>query len=211
MENTYFDNEIENERKTYWKNSRKYLKPIEKKLGIKIKECVFVQNNEVFNKTLQILPVFEFFVLKGIIKVESSMIQTLVQVKENNIFKLKVHKCITLFLPDGSHIRFSPYKKGIEISRLYVNKENIGKGLGSSLMQLVLGLIRTSNNYIPEILVEITGAVGLGDNYIEIGIENQFRFYEKFGFLVKSSNKTSKKLIRPEGLDFTENFPKNFE
>lgn len=202
---TILQDEIEIQKKLYWKNKRKYLKPIEKQMGIKIKECDFIPNNEVFKRTLEELSIFDLLVSEGMMKVEYSSIHSLVQVGVNNIYKMKYHNCITIFFPDGSHIRFSPYKKGIELTRLYVIKENIGQGQGSSLMRVFLGLLKQSNIIIPEIMTEITGSVGLGENFIDVGLDYQLNFYEKFGFKTTNSNKRVKKLIRPEGLEFPEN------
>ena len=115
---------------------------------------------------------------------------------------MKYHNCITFYLPDGSHLRFSPHKDGLELTRLYIIPENQGQGLGTTLMEIFLNYLEKTLNDIPEIIIELTGAVGYGENYISSGINNQSRFYEKFGFLIKKYNQHNMLMIRPKGLPF---------
>ncbi len=191
------EDKIEIEKKEYLKNRGRYLKPLEKQMGIKIQNCEFISNNEVFSKLVDDLPEID-----ELVEVEYSDIHSLVQFAPNNKYHMKYHNCITFFLPDGSHLRFSPHKKGLELTRLYIYPENQGKGLGTILMTLFLNYLEKKLVEIPEIIIELTGAVGYGKNYISSGIKTQSRFYEKFGFISKNYNNYTMLMIRPKGLPF---------
>ena len=97
----------------------------------------------------------------------------------------------TISTPDGSHVRFKSRAKSIDISRVWVNPENHGKGVGTLLMEtLLIGGVLDSMVNNPElrndwkIILECTGEVGLGENYQETPVSQQVRFFKRFGFVV---------------------------
>jgi GNAT superfamily N-acetyltransferase len=188
---------IENESKkeSFFANYETIKKDLEKKFKIKITMSEYVENNDIFNRIVQNL-----HSVAEIIRTEYSDIYSLVQISEDNQYKLTYHNCITFNLPDDSHLRFSPYQDGLEITRFFIIEENQNRGIGSDLMILFLFFLQRTLEILPEIRVEITGAVGIGDNFQQIGLNRQLNFYQKFGFVPLKSNKYSILLSRPQGL-----------
>lgn len=174
----------------------KYLKEVSRQTGMKIIEGELIPKNEVFSAIenfIKAIPQEE-----GVkrYEIEIDQINTLVESKKG--FRLKVQPHITFSAPDGSLIRFSPYKKdGLEISRIQSSK--IGSGMGTRLMEDFLLFSRAFNGYTPLIYLECTGAVGWKDTRVEYGISEQTRFFRKFGFRVKNRSKYPKwvDMVRP--------------
>jgi GNAT superfamily N-acetyltransferase len=191
------EDKIKIQKQEYQKDKSLYLKPFEEEMNIKIKNCEFVSDNEIFKKLMEDFPSIE-----GVEKVVYSDIYSLIQISPYNRFKMKYHNSITFFLPDDSHLRFSPHKNGLEITRLYIQPENQGIGLGTYLMNKFLHYLEYELYVIPEILVELTGAVGYGKSYINSNIETQTKFYEKFGFVSQNYISHNNIMIREEGLPF---------
>lgn len=189
------DTKTENQKIKFEKNKPSLKRNFQKDYGINIIKFEFIENNKVFDELTLNLPRIE-----NAIMTEYSDIHSVVQIAHNNKYKLKYHNCITFYLPDGSHLRFSPYKEGLELSRLYIEKENQNQGYGTLLMEIFLGFLENVLEEVPEIMAEITGAVGYGDTLQNNNIDDQLRFYEKFGFITASSGKNSKVLVRPRGL-----------
>ena len=99
-------------------------------------------------------------------------------------FKTSLHPQITLWL-GNNHIRLSPHNDEIEITRVWINPEIHGKGLGSFFMDLVINTLWYLNDfYPPKLILETTGAVGSGKNEQITPIKKQCEFFRKFGFRV---------------------------
>jgi hypothetical protein len=173
------ENNIQKEKEAYLKNKAKYLKPIEKKIKGKIIKCDFIENNEVFDDLMRNISHYQDF--GKVLTIESGNIHSLVET--NKGWTLKYHNCITFFMPDGSHIRFSPCQEGIEITRLYVKDGHQGYGLGTYLMVCFFNFINQSVGYTPDITAELTGSVGFNQNLIVSDMVSQTEYYMKFGFI----------------------------
>lgn len=126
-------------------------------------------------------------------------ILTVVEMK--NGVKLKVHNYLFFELPDGSHLRISPFGSDqIEVSRIWVHPNHINQGLGSEMMNLLLEFIRDTLGFVPPLFLECTGSVGLGENNQESPISKQTAFFRKFGFRVKDgkSYPSYVSMVRPK-------------
>lgn len=111
-------------------------------------------------------------------------IQTIVELKNGG--KLKIHNYLFFELPDGLHIRISPFGSNqIEVSRIWVHPNHINEGLGSEMMNLLFEFIRYTLGFVPPLFSECTGSVGLGENNQKSSISKQTAFFSKFGFRVK--------------------------
>jgi hypothetical protein len=177
-------------------NKVKYLKEVSSQTGMKIIDGELIPKNEIFSAIEEFIKAIPQ--VEGVKRydIEIDQINTLVESKKG--FKLKVHPHITFSAPDGSLIRFSPYKKdGLEISRIQSAK--IGSGMGTRLMEDFLIFSRTYNGYSPLIYLECTGAVGWGDNRVNMEISEQTRFFRKFGFRVRNGKRYPKwvDMVRP--------------
>lgn len=90
----------------------------------------------------------------------------------------------TLSFPFG-HITIHSRAKSLDISRVIVDQDNHGKGLGtlmmSILMHTIVLYIRETEKF-PKVILECSGLVGLGKNRQETPLHQQVKFFEKFGF-----------------------------
>jgi hypothetical protein len=96
-------------------------------------------------------------------------------------------ECTTFYTPDGSHIRVKSRAKSLDITRVWILPENHGVGLGTTLMKMVLfGVVhhRFTTGDFPKVVLECTGAVGWGENRQDTPLEDQIRFFKKFGFVL---------------------------
>lgn len=163
------------------------LNSLKKSTGIKITDVVYENGNVVFDEIKEyvhsVLPIYS-----KVTEVEVSEIMTVVEGRNNGT--LKVHECITLWFIDSSHLRFSPLgKDALEITRLWVKPENHGNGIGSFLMEIFENIVIEIIGELPRIELECTGGLGIGDNFQSTPIEEQRKFFEKFGYKVmKKSN-----------------------
>ena len=115
--------------------------------------------------------------------IETFLINSRVQIHKK--FELKIRNSITIALENGSHLRFCPYQNnGIEISRLYVEECNQNNGDGTLLMNFIFNTIFKVLKNFPEIALECTGEVGYKETLIINSIQNQTKFFRKFGFRV---------------------------
>lgn len=159
------------------------LNSLKKSTGIKITDVVYENGNVIFDEIKEyvdsVLPIYS-----KVTEAEVSEIMTVVEGRNNGT--LKVHECITLWFIDGSHLRFSPLgKDALEITRLWVKPENHGNGIGSFLMETFENIVIEIIGELPRIELECTGGLGIGDNFQSTPIEEQRKFFEKFGYKVK--------------------------
>ena len=117
-----------------------------------------------------------------ILEAKKEIIYSMIQIK--NLWILKIHNSTTISCINGSHLRFCPYKDGIEISRIYVPEQYHGKGFGTGLIMLLFVAIKKCLSIFPDIVLECTGAVGYRETLQLNHISNQIRFFRKFGFYV---------------------------
>lgn len=84
-----------------------------------------------------------------------------------------------------SMIRIAPSENnGIEITRIIVGSSDRGKKIGSFLMNTLFLFMNETLGYIPPVFLECTGAISNGDEFVENSIQNQTKFFRKFGFRV---------------------------
>lgn len=88
---------------------------------------------------------------------------------------------------DAFCLNIHPRAKSLDITRVWVHPDLHGQGLGSALMESVMNqvllYIREKKDF-PKIILECCGSVGGGSNYQETRVEDQIRFFSKFGFEV---------------------------
>ena len=152
-----------------------------KKTGSKLGKINFINDNMTFNIIKENCSNERFY---SEIEIENYPIVSGVEGNDGKM-NVNIANSVTMFLKDGSHLRFLPSKnKGIVISRIYVRPENQSKGNGSKLMNNLFSIIFESLKEFPEIELECTGTVGSGSNRIYSTISSQTRFFRKFGFRV---------------------------
>ena len=94
-----------------------------------------------------------------------------------------------------AYLRFGSRAKSIDISRVDVEVDYQGKGLGTVVMDIFMTsmylTIRKMKDIstIPDIILECSGSVGYGDTKKETPIREQIRFFEKFGFELQRYDK----------------------
>jgi len=87
-----------------------------------------------------------------------------------------------------SVIRIAPSENnGIEITRIIVGESDRGKNLGSFLMNTLFLFIYETLGYIPPIFLECTGGIYNGNELVKNSIQNQTKFFRKFGFRVTNN------------------------
>jgi ribosomal protein S18 acetylase RimI-like enzyme len=109
------------------------------------------------------------------------------RVAKNRKFIIRKHSTIALVLPEHgfSIIRIAPHgKDGIEITRVVVNESFKEKGIGTFLVCTLYKFLMNTLGYLPPIFLECTGNISFGNRNIENPIQNQIKFFRKFGFRV---------------------------
>jgi GNAT superfamily N-acetyltransferase len=160
------------------------LNELRSQYAIEITNITAIENNDVFNTLLSRLNwFFSRSPLSSYVLFNTSKIGTIIGTDEGYIFR--DHQCITFSLNDGSFIRFSPDETdGIDITRVFVNKDARGKGVGKMLMGTLFSFFLLTIGHIPKLTLECTGSLGLGINEESITIDSQIKFFEKLGFKV---------------------------
>jgi len=88
----------------------------------------------------------------------------------------------------GGVINIRSRAKSLDITRVMVDKEVQGKGLGTIMMTFLMTAIAAFaiwKREFPKVILECNGQVGAGKNYQETPIEKQVAFFSKFGFEVE--------------------------
>ena len=164
------------------------IKSIKESTGIKIVSVEEVEDNQAFLAVKEEFDQrFSFFDVNSPISYEYSNINSVVDMKKGG--KLKTHNYVYFSFPDNSHLRFSPHgKDGLEISRVWVNPNNLGMGIGTLLMEYFFDVVGDTLGEIPELYLECTGSIGYGENKQDSPISKQTAFFRKFGFRVKDGS-----------------------
>jgi hypothetical protein len=100
---------------------------------------------------------------------------------------VKVHNCITIQFPCNSYVRIASYgKNSVEITNINVKKSSRNQGTGSMLMFTLIHFIMNTLGTIPNIFLECTGNLEVDGFNFKHSIQDQTRFFRKFGFRVYS-------------------------
>jgi hypothetical protein len=100
---------------------------------------------------------------------------------------VKVHNCITIQLPCNSYVRIASYgKNSIEITNINVKESSRNQGTGIMLMFTLIHFIMYTLGTIPNIFLECTGNLEVDGFKFKHSIQDQTRFFRKFGFRVYS-------------------------
>jgi GNAT superfamily N-acetyltransferase len=95
---------------------------------------------------------------------------------------------VTMWGFPGGQINIHSRAKSLDISRVIVDKELQGQGLGTLMMTFLMTAIAAfviHKQEFPKVILECFGRVGAGRNYQETPIEKQVAFFSKFGFEVE--------------------------
>ena len=178
---------IKEHREIYQKDKKKLLKLYSEETNFKIHSAEFYESKGIF-KILEdsidnyFKPEGKYY-LSGM-AIEKEIMRSIVMNPDKTV--LNIHDSITIFLPDGSHIRLSPHKDDtIEITRVLVTHEIRNIGVGSILMDIVFKFIGRTLGYLPKMFLECTGAVGL-DPLNASTVAIQTAFFRKHGFRVNN-------------------------
>ena len=121
----------------------------------------------------------------GMIDVEERFMNSTVALDRNRTL-LRQHHSLRVETGVG-HFCVSPYKDGLELTRIIIDER--GKGWGTKMMQCLFSFINDSGcdlRTLP-LMLECTGSVGGGSNYVETPLTLQTKFFRKFGFRVDQS------------------------
>lgn len=161
------------------KEDRELIELIKKETGIVIHEIIRVKDNEVFLKLIE--SVHGYFRRFKLFRYEIMEMNSIVGVGDKNI--LKIHNSLSFHFPDESMIRFSPIGHDeLEITRIIVHPNNQRIGIGSKLMELLMGFLQEILGWIPTIQLECNGGIGLRENHNKTPIHEQVKFFQKFDF-----------------------------
>lgn len=170
----------------FLKDKNKFIREFKKRhndVGFKVDTVDLIPNNDVYQTLSNYILNTKF---AEEVQIETYLINSRVQIHKK--FNVKIRNSVTIGFTNGSHLRFCPYEKnGIEISRIYVKEQNQNKGDGTLLMNIFFNSILESLKQFPEIILECTGEVGYGETLIINDIQNQTKFFRKFGFRVNQN------------------------
>lgn len=121
--------------------------------------------------------------IKDKVSIDTGHILSTVEKKPKRVIQ-RGHPYMGLHI-GSSHIRISPHGDSIEISRVWVDPNLHGKGIGTALVELIMNGLWFLNDFKPpKVMLEVTGFVGTGKNEQSIPISKQCKFFRKFGFRV---------------------------
>jgi GNAT superfamily N-acetyltransferase len=157
---------------------------------MKAKNTIFkkVESNEVFIALQN--NVNALSELTGSFPSHSFLEDAISAVGKNGKFYEKSHPSIALSLPNhgNSEIKIAPNgTNGIEIYRIIVHESYQGKNIGSFLMNTLFCFFIETLGFIPPVFLECTGDISFEDRMVENPIQNQTKFFRKFGFRVTVS------------------------
>lgn len=136
-------------------------------------------DNEAFKKLLDNLDLIKkkFDMVKfKLNSVDASVIQ------KGSGHICRTHNSLEMYYAEETYLRVSPYKNGLEITKVIVNEKYRSKGIGEMIMYglfLMLNTVDVDITKIP-IMLECTGNTGI--DYTPI--KYQTKFFRKFGFRV---------------------------
>jgi GNAT superfamily N-acetyltransferase len=178
---------IKEHKEIYQKDKKQLLKLYSEGTNFKIHSAEFYESEGIFRILEENLD--NYFKPDGMnyfsgMTIEKEILRSIVENPDETV--LKFHDSITISLPDGSHIRFSPYKNDtIEITRVLVTHESRNNGIGSLLIETVFEFIGRTVGHLPKMFLECTGAVGM-DPINASTVPIQTSFFRKHGFRVNN-------------------------
>ncbi len=147
----------------------------------KINKTEKIENNYVFDQLVQNLHWFDDL---PNLNVGVSEITSRVE-KITGQWNVKIHNCITIQFPCKSYVRISSYgTKSIEITNINVKDSSRNQGTGSMLMTTLFMFLKQTLGEFPNIVLECTGNLSVDGLEFKFPIQNQTRFFRKFGFRV---------------------------
>ena len=145
----------------------------------------FHEKNEVFKKLEDNLSLME--TLSPSLKMETYTMATTSTVTTETVKIVRLHPSITFELVEfpNTLIRIASVgKDGIEITRVCVDQDHQGKKLGTYMMNTLFLYMIETLGYIPKIFLECIGSIQVGDRNYSNPIQQQTKFFRKFGFRV---------------------------
>ena len=140
-----------------------------------------IENNSVFNQLVQNLNWFEDL---PNLNVEVIEITSSVE-KNTGKWNVKIHNCITIHFPCKSYVRLSSYgTNSIEITNINVKESSRNLGTGCMLMTMLFMFLNQTLGEFPNIVLECTGNLIFDGFEFKYPLQNQIRFFRKFGFRV---------------------------
>jgi ribosomal protein S18 acetylase RimI-like enzyme len=180
---------------------RVFIQAVSKASGVEIKIVQEIPNTELFDRLSKELTIlFKKEPYNRILRFFEKDMNTIVETPKGGV--LKVHNSLDIHFVDGSVIRFSPDKEdGLELTRIKLPEKSRGRGLGKDYMDLTLTSFQHVLGYVPRIVLECTGAIGVAENYEELSLDSQVGFFEKLDFvLVEYDSKVGyARMERPRG------------
>lgn len=118
------------------------------------------------------------------LKIEHDDIQSLVNEKITICPRLVFH--FEISNQYIGHIVITPKGEGLNFSRVMVNRDMKGCGLGTLMMKIVLDYLHSVEKQLEidptKLFLECVGSVGFGENKQDTPINVQKKFFMKFGF-----------------------------
>lgn len=94
--------------------------------------------------------------------------------------------------------------KSLDITRVIVDEGQHGKGFGTFMMMILMSgilMYTLETNKFPKVILECVGGVGLGKTFQSTPVEQQVKFFKKFGFeLERVKDDYHHMLLTKEGL-----------
>ena len=200
---------IQEEKSIYQSNPITYKKNIEKAFGRKIVKVNFIENNSIFNNLTEnfqrivdeenIVYIFNnrelSYPMRDVIFQKPIFnIHSLVETKAG--FILRVHNVFTIVYKNYGFMQLAPCGDDkLEITRMEIEEPN--NGFGTLFLNILFETLNRIFGYVPPIMAEITGCIGLNNNNGVTSIEQQKRFFTKNGFEVIKDEKVYFQLMRP--------------
>lgn len=136
------------------------------------------ENNETYTKMVDFIKTT--CELTGVLKYKTLELTTMVQGRKPSDTKVYSSECCSISLPTNSFVNIKSFENDVDISRIISHQ----KGDGTVLMSLVISsyLSSVKGGCNGRLILECIGSVGVGVNHKEMNIQDQTKFFRKFGF-----------------------------
>jgi ribosomal protein S18 acetylase RimI-like enzyme len=146
------------------------------------------EKNEIFKKLEENLSLIQ--TLSPSLKIETYTTSIASTVTTEKVNIIRFHASITFELVEfpNTLIRIASIgKDGLEITRVCVAEQYQGKKLGSYMMNTLFLYMIETLGYLPKIFLECVGSIQVGGCNYSNPIQQQTKFFRKFGFRVNVS------------------------